>query len=232
MIGKDSIDRVRSQTKIVELVGETVKLQRRGRSFTGLCPFHKEKSPSFHVNPERGFYHCFGCHESGDAIKFVQKLEGLDFIEAVKRLAERTGIEFVDNVSDAERREQAEARRRSEELFEVSDVAAAYFERMLREHPLASFAQEELARRSLVPEQPTDSVADALQAFRVGYAPYGWDGLSKHLRDSRSSLSAAQKVGLVLERKSGSGYYDRFRHRLMFAVMDSKGRVVAFSGRV
>jgi DNA primase len=231
VIGQDTLDRIRRETDLVALIGESLKLSKRGRSFVGLCPFHKEKSPSFHVNPERGFYHCFGCHESGDAIKFVQKLEGLDFIEAVKRLAERTGIEFVDNVSDAERREQAEARRRSEELFEVSDVAAAYFERMLREHPLASFARDELARRSLVPEQPTDSVADALQAFRVGYAPYGWDGLSKHLRDSRSSLSAAQKVGLVLERKSGSGYYDRFRHRLMFAVMDTKGRVVAFSGR-
>jgi DNA primase len=232
VIGQDTLDRIRRETDLVALIGESLKLSKRGRSFVGLCPFHKEKSPSFHVNPERGFYHCFGCHESGDAIKFVQKLEGLDFIEAVKRLAERTGIEFVDNVSDAERREQAEARRRSEELFEVSDAAAAYFERMLREHPLASFARDELARRSLVPEQPTDSVADALQAFRVGYAPYGWDGLSKHLRDSRSSLSAAQKVGLVLERKSGSGYYDRFRHRLMFAVMDTKGRVVAFSGRV
>lgn len=232
VIGQDTLDRIRRETDLVALIGESLKLSKRGRSFVGLCPFHKEKSPSFHVNPERGFYHCFGCHESGDAIKFVQKLEGLDFIEAVRRLAERTGIEVVDNVSDAERREQAEARRRSEELFEVSALAASYFERMLREHPLASFARDELARRSLVPEQPTDSIADALQAFRVGYAPYGWDGLSKHLRDDRGSLQAAQKVGLVLERKSGSGYYDRFRHRLMFAVMDSKGRVVAFSGRM
>jgi DNA primase len=232
VIGQDTLDRIRRETDLVALIGESLKLTKRGRSFVGLCPFHKEKSPSFHVNPERGFYHCFGCHESGDALKFVQKLEGLDFIEAVRRLAERTGIEIIDNVSDAERRQQAEARRRSEELFEVSAVAAAYFERMLREHPLAPLAREELARRSLVPAEPTDSIADALQAFRVGYAPYGWDGLSKHLRDSQSSLQAAQKVGLVLERKSGSGYYDRFRHRLMFAVMDSKGRVVAFSGRV
>src|SRR5689334_24644632 len=124
MIGKDSIDRVRSQTKIVELVGETVKLQRRGRSFTGLCPFHKEKSPSFHVNPERGFYHCFGCHASGDAIKFVQENEGLEFIEAVKRLAERTGIEVQLDVSDVDRKQQLEARRRSDEHYEVTSLAA------------------------------------------------------------------------------------------------------------
>jgi DNA primase len=231
VIGQDTLDRIRRETDLVALIGESLKLSKRGRSFVGLCPFHKEKSPSFHVNPERGFYHCFGCHESGDAIKFVTKLEGLDFLEAVRRLADRCGIEVIDTVSDAERREQAEARRRSEELYELMDVAAAYFERMLREHPLSAWAQRELERRALTPEQPTDAVADALQAFRVGYAPYGWDGLSRHLRDSGASLAGAQRVGLVVEKKSGSGYYDRFRHRLMFAVVDAKGRVVAFSGR-
>ena len=231
VIGQDTLDRIRRETDLVALIGESLKLLKRGRSFVGLCPFHKEKSPSFHVNPERGFYHCFGCHESGDAIKFVQKLEGLDFIEAVRRLADRSGIDVIDTVSDAERREQAETRRRSEELFDLMDAAAAYYERMLREHPLSPLARAELERRALVPASATDAVADALQAFRVGYAPYGWDGLTRHLRDSGASLAGAQRVGLVVEKKSGSGYYDRFRHRLMFAVVDLKGRVVAFSGR-
>src|SRR3954464_9582306 len=116
MIGQETIDRVRRETKLVELVGETVKLQRRGRSFTGLCPFHKEKTPSFHVNPERGFYHCFGCHASGDAIKFIQETEGLDFIEAVRRLAEKLGIDVIETATEAERRQQTEARRRQQEL--------------------------------------------------------------------------------------------------------------------
>jgi DNA primase len=231
MIGKDSIDRVRSETKLVELVGETVRLQRRGRSFTGLCPFHKEKTPSFHVNPERGFYHCFGCHASGDAIKFVQETEGLDFVEAVRSLAERAGIDLVENESDAERKQQAEARRRQQELYDLNDRAAEYFERMLREHPLGGHARAELGRRGLTPDKPTDEMADALQAFRLGYAPYGWDGLVRHLKESGLSARAAETVGLLAPRKTGSGHYDRFRHRLMFAVIDVNGRVVAFSGR-
>src|SRR5690606_3654483 len=96
VIGHETLDRIRRETDIVALIGESLKLSKRGRSHVGLCPFHKEKTPSFHVNAERGFYHCFGCHESGDAIKFLQKLEGLDFVEAVRRLAERAGIEIVE----------------------------------------------------------------------------------------------------------------------------------------
>jgi DNA primase len=231
VIGQETLDRVRRDANIIEVVGESVKLQKRGRSHVGLCPFHKEKTPSFHVNPERGFYHCFGCHASGDAIKFVQETEGLDFIEAVRHLAERMGIDVIETATEAERRQQSEARRRQHELFDVSNHAAQFFERMLREHPLRDLAEAELARRELVPETPTDAVADALQAFRVGYAPFGWDELAKALRDAGLSLAAAEKVGLVAPRKSGSGYYDRFRHRLMFAVLDGQGRVIAFSGR-
>ncbi len=231
MIGQETIDRVRRETKVVELIGETVRLQRRGRSFTGLCPFHKEKTPSFHVNAERGFYHCFGCHASGDAIKFVQETEGLDFVEAVRALAERAGIDVIENESDAERKQQAEQRRRQQELYDIGDRAAEYFERMLREHPLSDHARAELARRGLTPEAPTDAIADALQAFRIGYAPYGWDGLVRFLKESGLSARAAETVGLLAPRKTGSGHYDRFRHRLMFAVIDVQGRVVAFSGR-
>ncbi len=216
MIGQETIDRVRRETKLVELVGETVKLQRRGRSFTGLCPFHKEKTPSFHVNAERGFYHCFGCHASGDAIKFIQETEGLDFVEAVRSLAERAGIDVVENESDAERKQQAEAKRRQQELYDLNDRAAEYFERMLREHPLCEHARAELGRRGLTPSSPTDEMADALQAFRIGYAPYGWDGLVTFLRESGLSARAAETVGLLAAR---------------IAVIDVQGRVVAFSGR-
>jgi DNA primase len=231
VIGQDTLDRIRRETDLVALIGESIKLVKRGRSFVGLCPFHKEKSPSFHVNPERGFYHCFGCHASGDALKYVQESEGLDFIDAVQRLAQRAGIEIDLHVSEGERREQLAARRRADEHYEVMSIAAAWFERMLREHPLSGHAQAELEKRGLISTSPTDAVADALQAFRVGYAPYGWDGLAQHLREVKASLSAAERVGLVAPRKSGSGFYDRFRHRLMFAVLDIQGRVIAFSGR-
>ena len=231
VIAEETIDRVRRQTGLASLIGETVKLVRRGRSFVGLCPFHKEKTPSFHVNEERGFYHCFGCSASGDVFKFVSETEGLSFVEAVRRLAERAGIEVEDNASAADRLKRAEARRRREELYDVSNAAAAYFERMLLEHPLAEHARKELERRGLTSSSATDTIADALQSFRVGYAPYGWGNLAEHFRDTQLNPRAAEAVGLLVPRKGGGGHYDRFRHRLMFAVIDATGRVVGFSGR-
>lgn len=229
MIAQESIEQVRAQANIVEIVGERVKLERRGRSLIGLCPFHSEKTPSFHVNDERGFYYCFGCHASGDAIKFVQETEGLSFVETIRELAERLAIELVETGSERERREEFEVRRRREELYAVNQAAAAYFERCLKEHPLASLPHAELARRGLAADDPT--TAAALEAFRVGYAPPGWDGLTQHLREANASLVAAERVGLIAARKQGSGYYDRFRHRLMFAILDLSGKVVGFSGR-
>ena len=128
MISAETIQRVRDQVKIATVIGERVKLERRGRSLTGLCPFHKEKSPSFHVNDERGFYYCFGCHASGDAIKFVQELEGLSFVEAIRELAESLGIEIVETRSEQERRQDNEAKRRRDELYAVNQAAATYFQ--------------------------------------------------------------------------------------------------------
>src|SRR6478752_836896 len=216
VIGQETLDRVRREIGIVELIGQTVRLQKRGRSHVGVCPFHKEKTPSFHVNAERGFYYCFGCHESGDAIKFVQRIEGLEFSDAVRELCERAGIQIVETSSEPERKQQAEVRRRQQELYDVGNAAAHYFELMRREHATDS---------------ATGPVADALQSFRIGYAPYGWDGLAKHLASAGLSAGAAEKIGVIVPRKTGVGYYDRFRHRLMFAVLDLQGRVVAFSGR-
>ncbi len=225
VIGQETLQRLREQTDIVALISESVRLEVRGRSHVGLCPFHKEKTPSFHVNPERGFYHCFGCNVSGDGIKFLQEHEGLTFIEAVRQLADRAGIELEETDSRGQR-EEAEAARRRQELYDVSELAAAFFEKQLSEHPLAARAAEEIERRGLA-----DST-ESLEAFRVGYAPYGWDELASHIKARGVSLRAAESVGLLIPRRSGSGYFDRFRHRLMFAVVDLRGRVVAFSGRM
>jgi DNA primase len=240
MISPETIALVKERTDVVALIGETVKLKRQGRSFVGLCPFHQEKSPSFHVNAERGFFHCFGCAESGSAVDFVMKNEGQTFPEAIRTLAERAGIEIVETLSDQERREANAARRSKEDLYAVSNAAATFFERMLRgsaAHALAHYAMAELARRGLPFPADDDRVGEAarigdtLQAFRVGYAPYGWDALAGYLRQQGISQLDAEKVGLLVPRTSGSGHYDRFRHRLMFAVSDAMGRTIAFSGR-
>lgn len=230
VISHETIEAVRHRVSIVSVIGERVRLERRGQSHLGLCPFHKEKTPSFHVNAERGFYYCFGCQAGGNVISFIQQLDGLTFPEAVRELAERAGIQVQETGSDAERKQEAEARRRRDELFLAGAHAADYFERCLREHPLAGHARAELRKRKLVPEFAPQA-AEALAAFRVGYAPYGWDGLARHLRDLGFNTRAAEAVGLLGERKTGGGHYDRFRHRLMFAVMDVQGRIIAFSGR-
>jgi len=231
MISERTIAAVVERVDIVQLIGETTKLRRAGRSFLGLCPFHKEKTPSFNVNPERGYFHCFGCKEHGNAIDFVRKLEALSFPEAVRMLAERAGVEIEDHATDAERHEAAAAKREREDLYAVNGLAALFFEQSLRggpgarPHALAGFAVAELARRGLDLDNP------AIAAFRIGYAPHAWDGLAVFLARQGVSPVAAERVGLLVPRTSGDGHYDRFRHRLMFAVLDVQGRVIAFSGR-
>jgi DNA primase len=230
LISPETIALVRDRTDIVALIAESVpSLKRRGRSFVGLCPFHKEKTGSFHVNPDRGFFHCFGCKEAGSAIDFVMKHDGSTFPEAVRALAERAGVPIEEEVrapSEVDRQ-----KKQRDDLYAVNQLAATFFERELREHAQRSFALDELGRRGLLPGTSA-AVDDAIQAFRIGYAPPGWDGLASFLKQQGVSPMAAETVGLLVPRSTGSGHYDRFRHRLMFAVIDPQGRVIGFSGRV
>lgn len=234
MISPETIALVRERTDIVAVITEGVSsLKRRGRSYVGLCPFHKEKSPSFHVNPDRGFFHCFGCKESGSAIDFLMKHEGYTFPEAVRALAERAGIPVEEERGPhggAQATEADRQRKAREDLYAVNALAATYWEQELLKHEHREYALEELARRGLVPGNDA-KVDEVLRAFRIGYAPSQWDGLATFLKAQGVSPVSAETVGLLVPRSSGSGYYDRFRHRLMFAVVDPQGRVVAFSGR-
>ncbi len=237
LISPDTLATIRDRTDIVAVISESVPtLKRRGRSWVGLCPFHKEKSPSFHVNPDRGFFHCFGCKESGSAIDFLMKSDGLTFPEAVRDLAERLGI--VIEEEKGPRTEVDRQKKLRDDLYTANQLAATFFEDQLKHHPARQYAVDELARRALVPsflrEVPGENqsaIDDAIQAFRIGYAPPGWDGLANFMRAQSASPLAAEAVGLLVPRSSGTGHYDRFRHRLMFAVLDPQGRVIAFSGR-
>ncbi|RYE87371.1 MAG: DNA primase, partial [Myxococcales bacterium] len=232
MIGEATIRLVRERTDIQAVIGDTVKLTRRGRSWIGLCPFHRERTPSFHVTPERGIFHCFGCGEHGNVIDFLIKTEGVSFPEAVRQLADRAGIEVEENRSDRQRRDEEAAKKAREDLYAVNNLAARFYETMMDEHPHAKLAREELERRELVPSEPTDAIATALQSFRVGYAPAEWAALAAYLRQQGIAPHVAEQAGLLLPRSTGGGFYDRFRHRLMFAVIDLQGRVVGFSGRI
>ncbi len=194
MISADTIAQVKERTDLVALIGEYVRLTKAGRSYKGLCPFHKEKSPSFHVSPDRGFFHCFGCQEHGTSIDFVMKVHGLDFREAVVMLAERAGIVVEELEGGADAQRQRGQRQEKDELFSILHVAATYFEEQLgiggRGHPLASLARAEIDRRGLVFEGDSEDARrtrTTLAGFRVGYAPYGWDGLGAFLVEKGAS---------------------------------------------
>ena len=207
------------QTSIVELVGRYVRLTRKGAEHWGCCPFHNEKTPSFKVNEVRKAYKCFGCGEGGDAISFLMKLEGLGFVEAVKELAEKAGIPLPEEDLSPEEQERA---RRRDALYHANEVACRYFERTLA-GPEGEKGQQELRKREVDPE--------LARKYRIGLTLDAWDGLVQALQADGISAQAAAAAGLILERKGGDGWYDRFRDRLMFPICTSGGKVVAFGGR-
>ncbi len=230
MIAEETIAAVKERSDIVAVIGDNVKLQRRGRKYLGLCPFHKEKTPSFNVSPEHNWFHCFGCGQKGGVIDYLMELEGLPFPEAIRTLAERFGVEVQTTGSAADDERDRRRRRDRDDLYATSKAVAIYFESMLEQHALRQLAHDELARRGLSLGS-SEVVDEALRSFHIGYAPYGWDGLASYLVKHGLNTSDAERLGLVVSRRGGDGHYDAFRHRLMFAVVDKSGRVVAFSGR-
>ncbi len=222
MIPEEKVAEIRERTDLVALVREHVALKRVGSSFKGLCPFHSEKTPSFHVHPDRGFFHCFGCQASGDPISFLMRIDGVPFPEALRILAERAGVE-IEAMDSEQERASREARQRRERLLAVTESAAGFFVQSMDAHRFGPMAWAELERRGI--ERST------VERYRLGYAPHSWDELAKHLAERGYSPRDAEQVGLIVPRKSGEGHYDRFRHRLMFPVTDASGKIVAFSGR-
>ncbi len=215
---KEFVREVVDRTAIVEVVGRHVQLKRRGGAWVGLCPFHSEKTPSFHVNESRKGYHCFGCGEGGDAISFIRKVEGLGFVEAVRELAQRAGMDVPEEELSPQ---QIQELKRKEELYVANETAAAFFTGVMGT-PAGRKGAEYLAGRG-VPR-------DLVERFRLGVAPDAWDGLRDTLRRAGVSERGGIEAGLLVPR-DGGGSYDRFRDRLMFPIRASNGKVVAFGGR-
>jgi DNA primase len=216
---KDTIERVRDAVDMVQLVSEKTDLRRVGTRWTGLCPFHDERTPSFSVNAEEKLYYCFGCGEGGDAFKFVQQTEALEFQEAVELLAERSGVR-VEREEDDPKAEQR--RRRRERLHSLLDRAARFYAIYLGEASESEPARKYLASRGLSEEM--------LREFRVGYAPSAWDRMMLGARQSGYSEEELIAAGLAQRGRRG-GLYDRFRGRIMFPLADSRGRVLGFGAR-
>ncbi|HEY1866825.1 MAG TPA: DNA primase [Candidatus Cybelea sp.] len=206
---------IRARVDIAALIGGYVPLKKRGNDLVGLCPFHAEKTPSFHVHPDRGFFKCFGCGTGGDAITFVQKSENLDFAEAVRSLAAKAGIEL-----EPENPRAARVRSEREAMYEANRLAAAYFARMLAAER-GEQARAYCSRRGFLNE--------TIERFGLGFAPDSWSGLVTELQENAIDLPIAAKAGLV---KAGQrGYYDFYRNRLMVPTYSTTGEVIAFGGR-
>ena len=210
------LDTIRDRVDIVELIGETVHLQRSGRTYKGLCPFHSERTPSFIVNPERRTWHCFGaCSTGGDVFSFAMRRDNLDFGEALRALAQRAGVELSGHGS-------GEDKGQTDRLIQANETAAGFFHNAL-------INSREIGAPALTYAQQRGLDAEAIRAFEIGYAPESWDALSDYLRGRDFSAAELLVAGLLVEGERGS--HDRFRNRLMFPIRDERGRVVGFGGR-
>lgn len=223
LIPEDKIAEVRDRTDIVAVIGEYVTLKRTGVNHKGLCPFHNEKSPSFNVNAQKQFFHCFGCGKSGDVISFLSELEGKSFIETVRELARRAGVELPETPRSP--REQERARAEESErarMVRLHELVATFYTREL-ESPAGEAARAYLASRGLD--------AATQEKFRVGYAPAGWEALVRHLAQKKVPPELAERAGLIRRRDNGT-HFDTFVHRVVYALTSPMGEPIGFGGRV
>jgi DNA primase len=220
-IPEDKISEIRHAADIVEIVSESVSLRRAGKNLVGLCPFHAEKTPSFTVSPDKQIFYCFGCGSGGNVFSFVMKRDGVPFADAARVLARRCGVDLPEKpLSGQDKKRISE----QEALFGINRAAAEFFHQTLLRQEAGKPAADYLRRRGLTPQ--------TIEAFQLGYAPKGWDHLLAFMTRKRFPPSLLEKAGLVVARKDGPGFYDRFRDRVIFPIWDEQSRVVGFGGRV
>jgi DNA primase len=213
------IDDLKREADIVRVIQDYVQLKKKGANWMACCPFHKEKTPSFSVSPAKEIFYCFGCHKGGSVFNFVMEMERVSFPEAIKLVAEKSGVPLPKLVDDS----RFEARRQeSDQVIELNKWALEWWEQQLVSSAEGRIARDYLKRREITDE--------TRQTFRLAYAPDSWDALSIHLRQKGATQEQIEKSGLVVKKDEG-GSYDRFRGRLIVPVMDMQGRPIAFGGR-
>jgi DNA primase len=219
-IPEEILQNILDAVNLRQLVNESVPLKKRGRNWVGICPFHADRDPSFSVSEDKQIFYCFGCGEGGNAFRFLMKLHGLSFVEAARELASRCGIEIPERpVSPGQKKKQDER----EQLVSINERAAEYF------HSLLMSGDGIRARDYLVGRGITEEM---IRRFNLGWAADEWDGLLGWFREKGTAPEMLEKAGLIIKRKSGTGWYDRFRGRIIFPILDRHGRTVAFGGRI
>ncbi|MDO8674992.1 MAG: DNA primase [Candidatus Omnitrophota bacterium] len=221
LIPNDIITAVIDRSDIVETIGQYMVLKKAGRNFKGLCPFHHEKTPSFVVNPDKQIFHCFGCGTGGNVVGFVMRQERLEFPEAVRFLAAKVGVTVPETAADA----QSPSKKVRDDIYKANELALQFFHQALLtgRDPGTQAVRDYLKNRGIN--------LDAAKQFQLGFAPGDWDGLLKYLTSKGLGLDVMQQAGLIVARENKSGFYDRFRNRVMFPIFDIQSRPVAFGGR-
>jgi DNA primase len=215
------IDRLRSESDIVSILSDYVPLKKKGKNYWGCCPFHHENTPSFSVTPDKGFYYCFGCQSGGNVFNFLMKIENISFFDAVKILAQKMNIPLPEK----EKTSQELARERENtKLYRANEMAREFFYACLTKTVYGKKAREYLQSRGVT--------NDIIESFKIGFAPPAWDKLLHAFLERGIEQDVLLKAGLIVERSSGGGVYDRFRSRVIFPISDARGRVVGFGGRV
>ncbi len=217
---KEFSEDVRARANIIDIIGSYIQLKKSGVNYKGLCPFHKEKTPSFIVQERKQFYHCFGCHAGGDVVKFIMQMENMDFKTAIELLAKRLGIP-VPKFKSASKSIDEDAYRES--LYELMKTAAEFYSKNL-ESPAGKTAKDYLINRGFD--------AETIKKFGIGYALSGWDGFLNHAKIRGFSEKPLIDTGMILQNQNDKNYHDKFRDRVMFPIYDTMGRVVAFGGRI
>ena len=221
LIPQSFIDDLLNRTDIVDVVSSRVQMKKVGKNYTACCPFHKEKTPSFSVSPDKQFYYCFGCGAGGNALGFIMDHDNLDFPQAVEELAKAAGMEIPREESGRPHKPRQPT---DSPLYPLLTAAADFYRQALKSHPARKSAVEYLKGRGLTGEIARD--------FGLGFAPPGWDNLFKHLSNDTLQQKAMIDAGLLVENAETGKRYDRFRDRVMFPIRDSRGRIIAFGGRV
>ncbi|NNA16108.1 DNA primase [Pseudomonas lundensis] len=221
LIPQSFIDDLLNRTDIVDVVSSRVQIKKAGKNYTACCPFHKEKTPSFSVSPDKQFYYCFGCGAGGNALGFIMDHDNLDFPQAVEELAKAAGMEIPREESGRSHKPRQPT---DSPLYPLLTAAADFYRQALKSHPARRAAVDYLKGRGLTGEIARD--------FGLGFAPPGWDNLYKHLSSDTLQQKAMIDAGLLVENAETGKRYDRFRDRVMFPIRDSRGRIIAFGGRV
>ncbi|MBD3414648.1 MAG: DNA primase [Candidatus Aminicenantes bacterium] len=214
----DAVDQIKQVASIIEIASQYTSLKKRGRRFVGLCPFHSEKTPSFTIDEDRQLFHCFGCGAGGDLFTLVMEKENLSFPESVRYLAEKYNVELPKHKKMSSKQQSLK-----EKLYKITNQTLAYYKKNLFNTAEGKQGLQYLKKRGIS--------EDLINQLKIGYALNSWDSLLQYFQLNKQNINMVEKTGLVMRRKNKSGFYDRFRGRVMFPIMDVSGKAVAFGGR-